>query len=159
MPAIHVIPADAQDREQVEALVATVREVTDETVELAFSDQGYTGDRLAVDAPLCGIRLEVLKLLEANHGFVWEPRRWVVERSFAWVARFRRLAKDYVRFPEVVPGLHFLAIATLMSHRLVFTVPQCPHQALGDGPFFAVKSNAASLISSASFSAFRPKTH
>jgi transposase len=46
------------------------------------------------------------------------PRRWVVERSFAWATRFRRLAKDYERLPETVRGLHFLAFACLMLTRV-----------------------------------------
>lgn len=56
----------------------------------------------------------VVKLEEAKRGFVLLPKRWVVERSFAWATRFRRLAKDYERLPETVAGLHFLAFACLM---------------------------------------------
>jgi transposase len=52
-------------------------------------------------------------------GFVLLPRRWVVERSFAWAARFRRLAKDYERLPETVAGLHFVAFAWLFLHRVI----------------------------------------
>ena len=54
------------------------------------------------------------------------PRRWVVERTFAWAARFRRLAKDYERLPETVAGLHFVAFACLMLHRLITTAAQSP---------------------------------
>jgi len=46
-------------------------------------------------------------------------RRWVVERSFAWLARFRRLAKDYERLPETVAGLHLVALSSLMLARMV----------------------------------------
>jgi transposase len=60
------------------------------------------------------MRLIVVKLEEARKGFVLLPRRWVVERSFAWAARFRRLAKDYERLPSSVAGLHWLAFLTLM---------------------------------------------
>jgi transposase len=95
-------------------------------VELGFVDQGYTGEQPEADAAKHGIRLEVIKLPEAKQGFVLLPRRWVVERSFAWAARCRRLAKDYKRLPEVVAGLHFLAFVTLMLHRLVTTVAQSP---------------------------------
>ncbi len=70
--------------------------------------------------------LEVIKLPEAKRGLVLLPRRWVVERSFAWATRFRRLAKDYERLPETVAGLHFLAFACLMLHRLVTIVAQSP---------------------------------
>jgi transposase len=63
--------------------------------------------------------LEVIKLPETKKGFVLLPRRWVVERSFAWAARFRRLARDYERLPETLAGLHFLAFAILMLIRFV----------------------------------------
>jgi transposase len=49
-----------------------------------------------------------------------------VERSFAWAARFRRLAKDYERLPETVAGLHFVAFACLMLHRLLTLAAQSP---------------------------------
>ena len=78
------------------------------------SDQGYTGEEPWADAAAHGIDLQVVKLAEAKRGFVLLPRRWVVERSFAWAARFRRLAKDYERLPEILGGLHFLVCAMLM---------------------------------------------
>ena len=120
--ALKVTPANEQDRVQVGALAAQVQEVTGETVELAYVDQGYTGEVAAADAKAQGIRLEVVKLSEAKHGFVLLPRRWVVERSFGWAARFRRLARDYERLPETVAGLHFVAFACLMLHRLLLAV-------------------------------------
>jgi len=119
--ALHVTPANEQDREQVAELAEAVQEVTGETVTLAFVDQGYTGDQPAADAQAHGICLEVVKHTEAKRGFVLLPRRWVVERSFGWMARFRRLARDYERLPETVAGLHFIAFSCLMLHRFVFT--------------------------------------
>jgi transposase len=124
--AVLVTPANAQERAQVAALAAAVQEATGQTVEVAFVDQGYTGDQPAADAATHGIQLAVVKLAEAKRGFVLLPRRWVVERSFAWASRFRRLAKDYERLPEVVAGLHFLAFACLMLHRLVTVAVQSP---------------------------------
>jgi transposase len=56
----------------------------------------------------------VVKLPTAKRGFVLLPRRWVVERSFGWMSRFRRLARDYERLPETLAGLHILAFAILM---------------------------------------------
>jgi transposase len=91
--ALRVTAANAQERAQVEELAARVQEVTGDAVEVAFVDQGYTGDETAADAAAHGIRLEVIKLPAAKRGFVLLPRRWVVERSFAWAARFRRLAR------------------------------------------------------------------
>jgi transposase len=124
--ALLVTPANAQDRAQVAALAAAVQAVTGQHVDVGFVDQGSSGDQAAADAAAQGIRLEVVKLEEAKRGFVLLPRRWVIERSFAWAARFRRLAKDYERLPEVVAGLHFLAFACLMLHRLFTVAVQSP---------------------------------
>ena len=117
--ALFVTPANEQDRAQVGELAKRVRAATGETVELAFVDQGYTGETAAEEAKAHGMRLEVVKLAEAKKGFVLLPRRWVVERSFGWAARFRRLARDYERLPETLAGLHFLAFAMLMLKRFV----------------------------------------
>ena len=61
----------------------------------------------------------MVKLTEARKGFVLLPRRWVVEHSFAWLGRFRRLAKDYERLPETVAGLYLVAFSTLMFTRVM----------------------------------------
>src|SRR5438874_3401285 len=79
--ALHVTPANEQDRAQVSELAAAVQEVTGDSVELAFVDQGYTGDAAAQAAQEQGIRLEVVKLPQAKRGFVLLPRRWVVENT------------------------------------------------------------------------------
>lgn len=112
--ALHVTPANAQDRAQVATLAAAVQEETEQHISLAYVDQGYTGDTPAADAEAHGITLEVVKLPDAKHGFVLLPRRWVVERSFAWMSRFRRLARDYERLPETLAGLHLVAVTSLM---------------------------------------------
>jgi transposase len=117
--ALHVTPASEQDRDQVGELAHQVQEVTDQSVEVAFVDQGYTGKEPAEAAQAEKMRLEVVKLPEAKKGFVLLPRRWVVERSFAWAARFRRLARDYERLPETLAGLTYLAFAVLMLKNFV----------------------------------------
>lgn len=119
-----VTPANEQERAQVAELAEKVKMATGELVKVAFVDQGYTGDQAAADATQHGIRLEVVKLPTAKHGFVLLPRRWVVERSFAWMARFRRLARDYERLSETLVGLHFVAFAMLMAHRFVTAMAQ-----------------------------------
>jgi transposase len=116
--AVAVTPANEQDRAQVADLVAQVQQITGEQVDVAFVDQGYTGRAAAEAAAGAGIRLEVVKLPELKRGFVLLPRRWVVERSFGWMARFRRLSRDYERLPATVAGLHFVAFACLMLRRL-----------------------------------------
>lgn len=117
--ALVVTAADAQDRAQVEELAAAVQDATGDTVELAYVDQGYTGQDAEAAADGWGIRLEVVKLPEARQGFVLLPRRWVVERSFAWLGRFRRLAKDYERLETTVTGLHLVAFSVLMLGRVM----------------------------------------
>jgi transposase len=83
------------DRAQVAALAEQIQQVTGRSVELAYVDQVYTGKNAAEAAQAHGIRLEVVRHPMAKRGFVLLPRRWVLERSFAWAARFRRLARDY----------------------------------------------------------------
>lgn len=122
--ALHVTAANEQDRAQVEQLAEQVQEATGESVELAYVDQGYTGEQAEQAAAEHGIKLEVVKLPEAKKGFVLLPRRWVVERSFAWVTRFRRLARDYERLPQTLAGLHFLAFAVLLLRRFIELMAQ-----------------------------------
>src|SRR6266478_4822912 len=92
--ALLVTPASAQERQHVE--------------------QGYTGQAAAAEADSHGIRLEVVKHTQAKRGFVLLPRRWVVERSFAWAARFRRLSRDYERLAITLSGYHWLVFVMLM---------------------------------------------
>ena len=119
-------PANEQEREHVGKLAETVQEATGESVELAYVDQGYSGERPATEAQTHDMKLEVVKHEEAKRGFVLLPRRWVVERDFAWASRFRRLAKDYERLPATLAGLHFVAFACLFLHQAIST--------LGAGP-------------------------
>jgi transposase len=111
--ALLVSPASEQERAWVGELAEAVQEATGESVELAYVDQGYSGERPAEEAETHGISLEVVKYPEAKRGFVLLPRRWVVARDFAWASRFRRLAKDYERLPTTLAGLHFVAFACL----------------------------------------------
>jgi transposase len=85
---------------------------------VAFADQNYTGENAAASAAANGIELIVVKLPEAKKGFVLLPRRWVVERSFAWATRFRRLVRDYERYATTLAGLHLVAFVCLMLKRL-----------------------------------------
>lgn len=117
--ALIVTPANEQDRAHVGELAQAVQEVTGQSVELAFVDQGYTGDTPIQEAKEHGIQLEVVKLPQAKRAFVLLPRRWVVERSFAWTSRFRRLTCDYERLPTTLAGLHLAAFACLMLHQWV----------------------------------------
>jgi len=112
--ALHVTPANADDRAEVGRLAEAIQEATGESVTIAYADQGYTGEKAAEAAKQQGIALEVVKLPEAKRGFVLLPRRWVVERSFAWATRCRRLVKDYERYASTLAGLHVIAFACFM---------------------------------------------
>ena len=112
--ALHVTAANEQDRSAVKAVAAATQEATGETVELAYVDQGYTGETAAAAAKKHDIELCVVKLAEAKRGFVLLPKRWVVERSFAWAARCRRLARDHERLASSLAGMHWVAFVILM---------------------------------------------
>lgn len=120
--AAHVTPANEQERAQVQELAEAVQEATEHSVEIVYVDQGYTGAEPKQAAKDAGIELMVVKLPEAKKGFVLLPRRWVVERSFAWTSRFRRLARDFERLPETFRSLHFLAFAILMLQTFVKSI-------------------------------------
>lgn len=117
--ALMITAADEQDRDLVGELTEQVQEVTGDHVELAYVDQGYTGAAPAAAAQANGVQLAVVRLSEAKQGFVLLPRRWVVERSFGWMSRFRRLARDCERLPDLLAGFHLVAFGMIMLHRLV----------------------------------------
>jgi transposase len=102
---VHVTPADEQDREQVGNLADAVQREAGASVELAYVDQGYTGERPADAARAEQIELSVVKRPQAKRGFVLLARRWVVERSLAWGPvpptrpRLRAAAGDVRRHP------------------------------------------------------------
>jgi transposase len=119
--ALKVTQANEQERAQVAELAAKVQEVTGNSVKIAFVDQGYTGENAAQQAEERGIKLEVVKHTEAKKGFVLLPRRWVVERTFGWLGRFRRLARDYERLAETLAGWHWLASIALLLGKVGFS--------------------------------------
>ena len=112
--ALKVTAANEQERAQVAELARKVQEVTGGSVEIGYVDQGYTGEDAARQAENEGIKLEVVKHTEAKKGFVLLPRRWVVERSFGWLGRFRRLARDYERLSVTLAGWHWVAFIALL---------------------------------------------
>jgi transposase len=116
---LKVTAANEQDREQVGALAQAVQGATGQNVQVAYVDQGYTGEGASDAAKEHGIRLEVVKLNGPKKGFVLLPRRWVVERSFGWAARFRRLARDYERLASTLAGYHWLAFVLLMLKNFI----------------------------------------
>ena len=112
--ALHVTPANTDDRAEVSRLVDTAQEATQGNLEVAFADQGYNGEKAAAAAGEQDVELVIVRLPEAKRGFVLLPIRWVAERSLAWTTRFRRLVRDYERYASTLAGLHFVAFACLM---------------------------------------------
>jgi transposase len=118
--ALKVTPGNEQERAQVGELAEKIQEATGGTIEIAFVDQGYTGEDPAKQASDHGIKLVVVKHTEAKKGFILLPRRWVVERTFGWLGRFRRLARDYERLTETLAGWHWLASVVLLLGKVLF---------------------------------------
>lgn len=89
---------------------------------LLWADQGYTGEPLQQWVRTVRTsrrrRLEIVKRVEGHKGFVVLPRRWVVERTFGWLGRCRRLSKDYERLPETSETMIYIAMTRLMLQRL-----------------------------------------
>jgi transposase len=111
---LSVTLANTAERHQVDALAQRVQEVTGETVEVLSADAGYTGVVTAAAAKRQGIQRIVVTRPEASRGFVLLSKRWVVERTFAWLSRFRRLARDDERLPTTLAALHFAAFVCLL---------------------------------------------
>lgn len=112
-------PANEDDRAPVEKLSKKTQLATKNSVTKAIVDQGYTGPKPRQAAAKHGIELEVVKVEGVKGGFVLIPRRWVVERTYAWAARFRRLARDYERLEKVLAGCHLVAFGMLLLQRLL----------------------------------------
>ena len=117
--AVAITAGNEQERDQVEELADTLTELTDGRVEIAYVDQGYTGEQAANAAAAYEIELEVVKHTQAKKGFVLLPRRWVVERTFGWLGRHRRLARDYERLAQTLAGYHWLAYIGIMLQRIL----------------------------------------
>jgi transposase len=83
-----------------------------------FADRGYQGRIAAGNATTAGRRLEIVKRSDQAKGFEVIPRRWVIERTFGWLGRNRRLAKDYERLIETSTAMVVVAIIQLLARRL-----------------------------------------
>ena len=117
---VKVTVANELERAQAADLAAKVQEITGETVVIAYVNQGYTGESASQKAAEHKIKPKVVKHTEAKKGFILLPRRWVVERTYGCMARFRRLTRDYERLSEVLAGWHRLALLTLILKQVGF---------------------------------------
>jgi transposase len=115
--ALAVHPADVQDRDGLALVCARIRHRLPWLRHL-FADGGYQGVVAAAAAAEQRLRLEIVKRPPAARGFEVLPRRWVIERSFAWLGRNRRLAKDFEHLPEAATAMVVLAIIQVLIRRL-----------------------------------------
>jgi transposase len=116
--AMIVHPADVQDRDGAPALLKSARDLVP-WLRHVFADGGYAGDKLKNALTEHGEwTIEIVKRSDTAKGFVLLPRRWVVERTLAWLNRNRRLAKDVERTIESAATWLYIASVKLMSRRL-----------------------------------------
>ena len=114
-----VTPADVQDRDALAALLAAVSR-NSPWIKLAFVDGGYAGDETARAAfEASRIRIQVVRRTDrAVKGFIVLPKRWIVERTFGWLNRARRLAKDFETLIDSSKAWLLLALAALLVRRV-----------------------------------------
>jgi putative transposase len=112
-----VLPADLQDRDGAQDVCHVAAPVCPR-LEHIWADQGYAGWLVAWVRAEYALRLEIVSKPSDQQGFVVHRRRWVVERTFAWLSTYRRLSKDYEELPESSEAWVYVASIQLMLKRL-----------------------------------------
>jgi putative transposase len=118
--AVVVTSASTQDRDGAKLLLRELyrRFKDSRRIELIWADGGYRGDLISWVQLITGWTLEIVKKLADQVGFQVLPRRWIVERTFAWLGRHRRLSKDYERLPQTSEAFIYVAMISLMLKQL-----------------------------------------
>jgi putative transposase len=119
--------AGIQDRDGARLLLEKARGMFPR-LQRIWADGGYAGKLIEWVQSICGWVLEIVKRSDLVRGFVLLPKRWIVERTFGWLGRYRRLSKDYESLPENSEAMIYLAMIHLMLRRL--TRP-CTPRAVG----------------------------
>jgi putative transposase len=123
--SVVVTAASVQDRDAAQPLLAILQHRFSR-LRVIWADQAYTGDLVAWVWALRSwrhIRFEVVKRLEGLKGFHVLPKRWIVERTFGWLNRYRRLSKDYEFLTQTSETMIRVAMIHLMIRRLARTIP------------------------------------
>jgi len=113
-----VTAASVQDRDGGHRLLALLRERFS-TITLVWADGGYAGRLVVWAAAVLRLSVTVVKRTDDVRGFVLLPRRWVVERTFGWLSRYRRLVRDYERLPAHHEAMVLWATSMIMARQLV----------------------------------------
>ncbi len=109
--------ANIQDRDGAKLVFEKIKGLFPR-LKLIWGDGGYAGKLVSWAMDFAGWILEIVRRPKDAKGFVVLPRRWVVERTFAWLGRYRRLSKDYEELPETSEAMILIAMVNLMSRRL-----------------------------------------
>jgi putative transposase len=118
--AVGVTAANVQDRDGAMQLLAVLRSKFSR-LRLIWADQAYAGDLLPwlwALRPWRKVRLEIVRRPEGIKGFLLLPKRWIVERTFGWFNRYRRLSKDYEYVTQTSEAMLRVAMIHLMVRRL-----------------------------------------
>jgi putative transposase len=115
---VFVSAADLDEREGAKTLLCHLDKRFPRLSKI-WADSGYTGPFGEWVKKQFNIEVEIIKRTDDLKGFKIVPRRWVVERTFGWFGRFRRLSKDYELLPEHSESMIYLAMMQLMLRRLV----------------------------------------
>ena len=109
--------ANIQDRDGAKLLLEQVKD-SFPRLKLIWADAGYSGKLVDWVNSACGWILEIVKRSDDVKGFQVLPRRWVVERTFGWLGRYRRLSKDYEGLTESSQAFIYAAMIHIMVKRL-----------------------------------------
>jgi transposase len=115
--SVVVQPANVQDRDGARQVLRTARRLFP-FIERIFADAGYQGPKMVKVVADTGCwTLQIVKRSDV-HRFVVLPKRWIVERTFAWISRNRRLARDFERYARTSAAFIRLAMIRIMLRRL-----------------------------------------
>jgi putative transposase len=117
MIGVVVHSADVQDRDGAKKVIEKIRFQCPRLAKI-WADGGYAGKLEKWVEKFAGCKLEIVKRSDAAQGFEVLPKRWIVERTFGWLNRYRRLSKDYEFFTQTGENLIYMAMINLMLHRL-----------------------------------------
>lgn len=115
-----MVTPGSEDRDGVMRLLAALR-ARFSTIELVWADGGYAGRLLGWAKSVLALAVEIVKRTDDVEGFKVLPRRWVVERTFAWICRHRRCVRDYETRPDHHEAMVYIAMIVTMSRRLART--------------------------------------
>jgi transposase len=131
--AVIVTAASVQDRDGAFRLLALLRERFS-TISLVWADGGYAGRLVNWARQALALTVTIIKRSDDTTGFAVLPRRWVVERTFGWLLRYRRLVRDYERRPEHHEAMVLWATVAIMTRKLARTTSGTPPIPDGEDP-------------------------